>query len=235
MLISPLLIDVAPVRKSAAGRSVPRIVGYAVSIILHGLLLMHLLRVPAPMPPMLRAVAATDPMHLVLIEAAPPAMSAVIEAPRLHSASATPARSPALPASPTRVAPSDVLLPASTASTPITAAVDAHDLYADIEEAAAEIVATDPRLPNAGMPSAIGKLPGRAEPFIHLPLQHQEGGGFSRALAKISKHMILGGLPQDPLRAMSDRAAGNRGGGEPVCNDPENPLADERCWLPPED
>ncbi len=234
MLIADFSIDAPPVRATPSAPISPhRIAGYALSLVLHVSLLCYLLLPMAPRPPLSRAAVATTTMSLVLIDTpAPPSpvpitMSIAMPNNTATSASTQTARhKPEAARNPVPAAP----VMSAEFIAPI---VNAKKLLDDIEGAAAEIVAADPRLPNAGMPNALGQVPGRAEPFINLPLQHREGG-LKSTLQAIAKHMILGGLPDDPLRNMAERSWAGRNG-EPVCNDPENPLADERCWMPAEE
>lgn len=232
MLIPPQDFDFVVATPPARLRvSAGRVLGIAISLILHLALLMQL---TLPIQRHLRPA---------LIEEVRPAMNLVLLEPE------------AVPAAPVQTVNTEV---AAVAEKPVRkptqtqvvfieppgraaavddsaergATADARRLFNGIEAAAAEIVAADPRLPNAGMPSALGRVPGRAEPFVHLPLAHAEGGRLSRTLEALGRHMIVGELDDNPLRTSADRAA--RRGAEPVCNDPENPLADERCWLPPE-
>jgi hypothetical protein len=231
MLIADLYIDSLPARVVPPRLDILRVWGMAAALIVHaGLLLFLLLPAKPTIPTMATRVEPTPvTAGLVWIEAEPLPKPIAAYSPRLiapHVPQATQRRyRPALierkPSSKTMIA--EFIAPP----------VDARDLFGDIEAAAAEIVALDPRLPNAGMPSALGQVPGRAEPFIHLPLTHQEGGSLKRLLQNIGKHMIVGGLPEDPLRTMAERSWGGRD--EPICNDPENPLADERCWTAPDD
>lgn len=228
MLISPLYLEVVPATERPPRISPRRIVGIALSLILHLALLIHLTLPPAQHPVVATSTAERQAMSLVLI-ATPIATAAPVQAVNMEpvAPSARPTRTLAVFIDPAPVQESEG---ADGVAEP---AADAQHLFNGIEAAAAEIVASDPRLPNAGMPSALGRVPGRAEPFVHLPLVHSEGGGLSRALSALGKHMIVGELDDNPLRSSAERSA--RRGAEPVCNDPENPLADERCWLPPED
>jgi hypothetical protein len=232
MLIPPQDFDFVVATPTAHLRvSVGRVAGLAISLILHLALLMQL-TLPIQRYPRPALIEEDRPaMNLVLLEpdAAPAAPVQMVNT-EVAAVAPKPVRKPTQ----TQVvfiepARRDARVDDSAAR---GATVDAPRLFNGIEAAAAEIVAADPRLPNAGMPSALGRVPGRAEPFVHLPLVHREGGSMSRALAALGRHMIVGELDDNPLRSSADRAA--RGGPEPVCNDPENPLADERCWLPPE-
>lgn len=230
MLIADFSTDAPPVRAMPSTQLSPhRIAGYTLSLVLHVSLLCYLLLPMAPRPPLSRAAVATTTMSLLLIDTPAPPSPATIAVPPsavTPAATQTARRKPEAARNPVSAAPAM----RAEFFAPI---VNAKKLLNDIEGAAAEIVAADPRLPNAGMPSALGQVPGRAEPFINLPLQHREGG-LKSTLQGIAKHMILGGLPDDPLRTLAERSWAGRGG-EPVCNDPENPLADERCWAPPEE
>jgi hypothetical protein len=240
MLIVDFNLKLSPARARPPRLQPRRVLGIAATLILHTVVLLYLLLPTSAMRFDRRAESAAATMSLVLIEPDTPAI------PSRPATSATPAtpRPPAARPSTTRtaeiVAPRRKPIetraeaaPAAMSAEFIEPRITVADLTDDIEAAAAEIVAKDPRLPNAGMPSALGKVPGRAEEFVHLPLKHREGGALKNMLEAIGKHMIVGGLPDSPLQEMHNRA--HRGGGEPVCNDPENPLADERCWLPPED
>lgn len=231
MLISPLYLEVVPAAKRPPRISPRRIVGIALSLILHLGLLIHLTLPPLHHPAVEISTAEGQAMSLVLL-ATPMATTVPVQAVNME-----PVAPPARPTRPTRTlavfidpAPVQESEGADGVAEP---AADAQRLFNGIEAAAAEIVASDPRLPNAGMPSALGRVPGRAEPFVHLPLVHREGSGLSRALAALGQHMIVGELDDNPLRSSAERSA--RRGAEPVCNDPESPLADERCWLPPEE
>ncbi len=231
MLIADLSIDILPIRTRSPSVDVRRALGIAVALLLHVLLLLYVLLPPAPMRLVAPQQSQAAVMSLVFIQPTAPVQRAMQPAP---ATSPPPSNSGALP--PRRRAPQPAPeVPSETAMTAefIEPRVSAGDLFDDIQGAAAEVVAKDPRLPNAGMPRALGQVPGRAEPFIHLPLQHQQGGALRRTLEAIGKHMIVGGLPENPLHSMAQRASQDRN--EPVCNDPENPLADERCWLPPEE
>ena len=233
MLISPLFLDVVPSAARPPGISARRIVGVALSLILHLGLLIYLTLPPLHHPALEISAAERQVMSLILLE------TAVIPASPVHPVNMEVVE-PVMPS--VRLTPTPTLavfidsVPvhrsggADHAAKP---AADADHLFNSIEAAAAEIVASDPRLPNAGMPSALGRVPGRAEPFVHLPLVHSEGGRLSQALSALGRHMIIGELDDNPLRSSAERAA--RRDAEPVCNDPENPLADERCWLPPEE
>ncbi|MDZ4812810.1 MAG: hypothetical protein SGI99_09395 [Pseudomonadota bacterium] len=231
MLIADLSIDILPTRTRSPSVNVRRALGIAAALMLHVLLLLYVLLPPAPMRLFAPQESQAAAMSLVFIHPTAPVQRAMQQAP---IASPPRSNSSAIPGR--RRAPQPVPeVPSETAMTAqfIEPVVSAGDLFDDIQGAAAEVVAKDPRLPNAGMPRALGQVPGRAEPFIHLPLKHQQGGALKRTLEAIGKHMIVGGLPENPLHSMAQRASQDRN--EPVCNDPENPLADERCWLPPEE
>lgn len=240
MLISDTFIDLLPLRTPAPPRlSKRRIAGYALSLILHGLLLMHLLRPAQPMAERIYVDHDSGQMSLVLIESPPIAPLTPDRTPTTSNRRPLPAAGAAASAS-TPLTPRRRKKEAMAAVFPDPpsfgpSAAQAHELFDDIEQAAAQIVAQDKPLPNAGMPSAIGRVPGRAEEFIHLPLRHQQGGAVARAIGVITKHMILGDLPEDRLRGLSERSGYVNNGGEPVCNDPENPVADKRCWEQPDD
>lgn len=230
MLIADLSIDAPPARATPSPQlSRHRIAGYALSLVLHVSVLCYLLLPMAPRPSLPRAAIAAATMSLVLIDTpVPPVPAPIATLPTVATSATTQTvrRKPEASRDPV------LTVPAMSAEF-IMPSVNANTLLDDIEGAAAEIIAADPRLPNAGMPSALGQVPGRAEPFINLPLRHREGG-LKSTLQAIAKHMIIGGLPDDPLRTLAERSWAGRGG-EPVCNDPENPLADERCWAPPEE
>jgi hypothetical protein len=230
MLIADFNLDLPLTRAAPPRLQLRHVFGIAAALVLHvGVALYLLLPTPAmvhaPLPDSMIAS-----MSLLLIEpaiskpakppdpATPPRPAALVEPQRLRR-------------KPDQRDQKAVPQARSMSAEFIEPVITTADLVDDIERTAAEIVAKDPRLPNAGMPSALGKVPGRAEEFVHLPLQHRPPGALKSALQSIGKHLILGGLPDSPLQQMHDRA--HRGDpGEAVCNDPENPLADERCWLP---
>lgn len=240
MLIVDLDLEFSPTRIAPPRLQPRRVLGIAATLILHTLVLLYLLLPTSAMRfdgPAQHDVAS---MSLVLIEPetrsrpSPPVAIAAPATLKPPVERASTKRMAAIVAPPREL----VEVQAKTAPTAMSAEfieprITVADLADDIEDVAAELVARDPRLPNAGMPSALGRVPGRAEEFVHLPLKHREGGALKNMLEAIGKHMIVGGLPESPLQEMHDRA--HRGSGEPVCNDPENPLADERCWQPPED
>lgn len=240
MLIADSFLDLSPARAALPRLQPRRVLGIAATLVLHAAVLLYLLLPTAAMQFDRLAQPSAATMSLVLIEPETPATPAL---PATGTTPATP-KPPAARVTTTRttgiatprrkpIEAQAEVAPTTMSAEFIEPQITVADLTDDIEAAAAEIVARDPRLPNAGMPSALGKVPGRAEEFVHLPLKHREGGALKNMLEAIGKHMIVGGLPESPLQEMHNRA--HRGGGEPVCNDPENPLADERCWLPPED
>lgn len=237
MLIADSFLELSPVRAAPLRLQPRRVLGIAATLILHTVVLLYLLLPTSAMRFDRRAESAAATMSLVLIEPevpATPAPQAPGATPKPPAARASTTRTAGIAAPRRKSVEAEVEVARTTMSAEfIEPHITVADLTDDIEAAAAEIVARDPRLPNAGMPSALGKVPGRAEEFVHLPLKHREGGALKNMLEAIGKHMIVGGLPESPLQQMHDSA--HRGGGEPVCNDPENPLADERCWLPPED
>jgi hypothetical protein len=231
MLIADFNLDLPLTRAARPRLQLRHVYGIAVALVLHIVAALYLL---LPTPAMVYA-PRPDPsvvlMSLVLIE---PAMPKPAKPP--ESAPPSPVPAALVAPQPLRRKPDQREHEAapqvrSMSAEFIEPLITTADLVDDIERAAAEIVAKDPRLPNAGMPSALGKVPGRAEEFVHLPLQHRPPGAFKSMLQGIGKHLILGGLPDSPLQQMHDRAH-RSDPGEAVCNDPENPLADERCWLP---
>lgn len=244
MLIANYTLAPPSLRSQPPRLQPQRVFGIAAALVLHLVLLLYLCLPTVALHSPQRAEPAAPTMSLILIEPAVIRVSTV-PMPTAPIAAVPASRTPA-PTNPTpstrldlrrtarspRASTGVIAAPAPMTAEFIQPRIGAAKLHSEIEAAAAEVVANDPRLPNAGMPSALGQVPGRAEEFIHLPLQHAEGGGLKRALQAIGKHMIIGGISEDPLRDLAARSM--QGGGEPVCNDPENPLADERCWLPPE-
>jgi hypothetical protein len=238
MLIADFNLDL-PLTRAAPPRLLLRhVFGIAAALVLHIAVALYLLLPTPAMEHASRPDSTVSTMSLVLIEPEIPIPAATPESapPSLATAPAPapPVELPRLKRKPDQRDHNAVPQPRSMSAEFIEPVITVADLVDDIERAAAEIVAKDPRLPNAGMPSALGKVPGRAEEFVHLPLQHRPPGVLQQTLQAIGKHLILGGLPDSPLQQMHDRAH-RSDPGEAVCNDPENPLADERCWMPPED
>ncbi len=233
MLIADFNLDLPPTRAAPLRLQLRHVFGIAAALVLHIAVALYLL-LPTPAmvhAPRLDSTLAT--MSLVLIEPVIPRPAATPEsAPSsLAPVPVPPVERPRLKRKPDQRDYNAASQARSMSAEFIEPVITVADLVDDIERAAAEIVAKDPRLPNAGMPSALGKVPGRAEEFVHLPLQHRPPGALQRTLQAIGKHLILGGLPDSPLQQMHDRAH-RSDPGEAVCNDPENPLADERCWMP---
>ena len=115
-------------------------------------------------------------------------------------------------------------------------------MFAGIEGAASELTASDRPLAGAGMPSARARLPGSSEAIVDLPVQFKQRIT-PKQLSMMALRMVVGTMasnPDDiesasrmnsPLRDLTD--AHIKGMPDPICNDPENPLRDPRCALPP--
>lgn len=213
-----------------------QIIGIAVSLIVHGLVLLYLILPSQPFKPKpVTATPITATMSLVFLE------------PESNSQSANM----------THESPAQVLLPQNTESLPKNAVVSSNDsvpileaelatkievipppesitsakIFSAIEAAATDIIAQDRRPPNAEKPSAAGKVPGRAEPFVHLPLEHGSRSNFSKNMVTILRTIKLSSDITNPLYEMATQRARSLIS-EPICNDPEKPWADERCWKP---
>ncbi len=115
-------------------------------------------------------------------------------------------------------------------------------LFGSIEGAARALSDSDPRLPNAGMPSARARLPGSDQAIIDLPLRFKRRPTPQQLTLFALRIFVatMAGNPDDmesvktlrnPLQDLTD--AHMLGIKEPECNDPDDPLRDPRCYPPP--
>jgi hypothetical protein len=115
-------------------------------------------------------------------------------------------------------------------------------LFNGIEAAARDLTAGDPRLPGAGMPSALARLPGSADAIVNLPVRFKRRPT-PQQVTLFALRILVGTMasnPDDmeqvrtmrnPLQDLTD--AHIQGMKEPICNDPDDPLRDPRCYPPP--
>lgn len=213
-----------------------QIIGIAVSLIVHGLVLLYLTLPSQPFKPRSgTAPTITTTMSLFLLEpmtsskstnmthglpARPPLQQKIKSIPKNAAASSDePAQSP------------EAELATKIEFIPPPKSITSAEIFDAIEAAATDIIVQDRRPPNAGKPSAVGKVPGRAEPFVHLPLEHESRSNFSKNMVTILRAIKLSSDITNPLYEMATQNARSLTS-EPICNDPENPFADERCWKP---
>ncbi len=115
-------------------------------------------------------------------------------------------------------------------------------LFNGIDAAARDLTAGDPRLPGAGMPSALARLPGSADAIVDLPVRFkrrptpQQVTMFAlrilvATMASNSDDMEQVRTMRNPLQDLTD--AHIQGMKDPECNDPDDPLRDPRCYPPP--
>jgi hypothetical protein len=210
-----------------------------ISLCVHAAVLLRLLAPATPMPPPEREAPAAAGLQVILLDApAPPPSSPVATA-------APPAfAAEFVPAVPRRERVPRVEPPAPTISTdvPTTAPASAAQLFGSIEGAARAAVAGDPRNPNAGLPSAMARLPGSSEAIVDLPVRFKRRPT-PKQIGLFVARIVVGTMaanPDDmesartlrnPLEDMTQKHIGNLR--EPECNDPDDPLRDPRCAMAP--
>lgn len=119
------------------------------------------------------------------------------------------------------------------------APVSSAQLFGGIEGVARDLAASDRPFTGTEPDASRAQLPGRSEAFVHLPLHHKESVTPQQIGLYIGKLVVatMADYPDDfesatrlrsPLQDRTDDHLENLI--DPVCNDPENPLRDERCW-----
>lgn len=215
-----------------------RVFAVWISLCLHLGVLLHLLQPAQPMPQVVRLDAGpSDRMQMILLDrvlapAAQPVASrnSFTEAARRPRSASV--QTPSVPPS---------IAEASVAPTPTAA--DAARLFGSIEGAAEAVVAGDPRRRDAGMPSAVARLPGSADAIVDLPV-HFKRRVTPKQITLFALRIVvatMAGHPDDmesarslrsPLKDLTD--AHMRNIKEPECNDPDDPLRDPRCAFAPQ-
>ena len=235
MLPANYPFELRPTRRTPWRSRLPRVFAIWISLTVHLGVLLHLLAPPQPSAPQHRARAnAGNSLQVILLDAQPqlaPATTkpllAIMRTPLAQRPLATPTHS---------TMAAEIAQPRDSPS--------AAQLFGSIEGVARELSAGDPRLPNAGMPSARARLPGSDVAIVDLPVRFKRRPT-PRQIALFALRNFVATMaanPDDlesvktlrnPLHDLTD--AHMLGIKEPECNDPENPLADERCWLPPDE
>jgi hypothetical protein len=219
-----------------------RVAGIAVSLAVHAAVLLRLLAAPMPIQVVPRDYVATaDVLEVILLEPKAPAtlpftasLPDPVSAPStLHPAVRrdAPLRAMAVPRQ------------AEVAADPVQPEVaSAAQLFNGIEDAARELTAGDRRLPNAGMPSAIARLPGSADAIVDLPVRFKRRPT-PQQVTMFALRILVGTMAsnsddleqvrtmRNPLQDLTDTHI--QGMKDPECNDPEDPLRDPRCYPPP--
>lgn len=240
MLPANYPFELRPTRRAPWRSRLPRVFAIWISLTVHLGILLHLLAPAPPSAPQHRASAnASNSLQVILLRAKPqlapaatkpqPAITRRPSAQRLRSSLATPLHTP------THSAVEALVDPQHDAPT-------AADLFGSIEGAARTLSDGDPRLPNAGMPSALARLPGSDQAIINLPVRFKRRPT-PQQLAIFALRFLVATTaanPDDmesvktlrnPLQDLTD--AHMLGIKEPDCNDPDDPLRDPRCYPPP--
>jgi hypothetical protein len=186
-------------------------------------------------------VAAADVLEVILLEPKTPATLP------FTASVPDPASAPPTPQPATQI---DAPLHATAAPQQTEVAADppqpevasAAQLFNGIEDAARELTAGDRRLPDAGMPSAIARLPGSADAIVDLPVRFKRRPT-PQQVTMFALRILVGTMAsnsddleqvrtmRNPLQDLTD--AHIQGMKDPECNDPEDPLRDPRCYPPP--
>lgn len=211
------------------------VIGFAVSLIVHAALLLRLLASPsafvsASVTPSETPNAAA--IQVYLFEATPPIATPAEKPP----APIVRERLPAVRAAALKISASP-----SRPAAPIAedAPVSSAQLFGGIEGVARDLAASDRPFAGSGPDTSRAQLPGRAEPFIALPVRFKRRPTPEQVGTFLAKLVVgtMADYPDDfesatklrsPLRDLTDTHIENLI--DPVCNDPENPLRDERCW-----
>jgi hypothetical protein len=210
-----------------------RVLAMAVSLGVHLAVLLTLLRPvpPAPLPAPAQTVASTR-LELELIDPIKDE-SAAVQPMFLAARKAT----AATPVGSSVTAAATTAVPGSRAASTPTLNTTASLLAGIATAAAAEANAVPKsRWSPAAQPLLL--LPGRAQPFIDLPLPHRQRRSTQDVVVGMLR--LIGGTMAahpdamgdngtliDPLRAQLGRLAHDHP--DPDCSDPENPSLDPRC------
>lgn len=233
MLPANYPFELRPTRRTPWRSRLPRVFAIWISLTVHLGVLLHLLAPPQPSASQHRASAnASNSLQVILLDAQPQLVSMATKLP------------PAI----VRVPPAQLPLATPTHSTMAAEIAEPRDspsaaqLFGSIEGAARELSTGDPRLPNAGMPSARARLPGSDVAIIDLPLRFKRRPTpqqvtlfalriFVATMAANPDDMESVKTLRNPLQDLTD--AHMLGIKEPECNDPNDPLRDPRCYPPP--
>lgn len=211
------------------------VIGFAASLIVHAALLLRLLASPSAFvsASVTRSESTSAAaIQVYLLEATPPIATPTEKPSALIAVERLPA---------VRAAVSKASSSASRPAAPIAedAPVSSAQLFGGIEGVARDLTASDRPFTGSGPDTSRAQLPGRAEAFVHLPLHHKEAVTPQQIGLYIGKLVVATMIahPDDfqsatrmlsPLQDRTDNHLHELI--DPVCNDPENPLRDERCW-----
>ncbi len=240
MLPADYPFELRPPRRSRWPLHGRRVFAVWISLCVHLGILLHLLQPAQPMAELVRLDAgSSDRMQVILLDRVlEPAAQPVASRNTFTEAAKRPRTAPLkTPSVPPNIAETSV------APTATVADADAAHLFGSIEGAAEAVVAGDPRRRDAGMPSAVARLPGSAEAIVDLPV-HFKRHVTPKQITLFALRIVvatMAGHPDDmesvrnlrnPLKDLTD--AHMRNIKEPECNDPDDPLRDPRCAFAPQ-
>lgn len=238
MLPADYPFELRPPRRSRWPLHGRRVFAVWISLCVHLGILLHLLQPAQPMPELVRLDAGpSDRMQVILLDRVLEPTAQQVVARNTFTEAAKRPRTASLqrPSVPPSIA--------ETSVAPTPTAADAARLFGSIEGAAEAVVAGDPRRRDAGMPSAMARLPGSTDAIVDLPV-HFKRRVTPKQITLVALRILvatMAGHPDDmesvgnlrsPLKDLTDTHMRNIK--EPECNDPDDPLRDPRCAIAPQ-
>jgi hypothetical protein len=218
-----------------------RVLAITLSLAVHLAVLARLLAAPDAIHTRPRAEATdSNVLEVVLLDPEIPVSAPLI--PSLQRPTTTPVQPRRKPPLSQPEPPSSAPAQTDQVSEVPPATITSAQLFNGIEAAARDLTAGDPRLPGAGMPSALARLPGSADAIVDLPVRFKRRPT-PQQITLFALRILVGTMasnPDDmeqvrtmrnPLQDLTD--AHIQGIKDPECNDPEDPLRDPRCYPPP--